>query len=310
MGKITSIILAFAISGAAQATELKPAGNAEAAALFAKYQAETKGCDRSLPGKRVLLTGFGLFSGLSLNSAGAVVANIADPAIWPAAVAANELVQLQQHNLHDGKFLTDRGAQLLQRNLTLGGEELNLCMLVLDVLWDTAGAIVAFEMDRFQPERVLMLGGGGGPFLEGGALNEAQYIEGYYADGKPARQNMPVSPRTLPSVTARELPMLWNNKQILADVEPLLHTATLHLVAVPGARPTNAYLCNHVSFVALAAAKGERIELAGGLIQLEPQIRSNPRVGFFHLPWGLTLKQDTMEAWGSLVLSVLHFMAR
>jgi pyrrolidone-carboxylate peptidase len=237
------------------------------------------------------------------------VANIADPKIWPEKVEANQLVNIGRAKLHDGKYLTNQGAKLFQRQLVLQGEQTNLCVLVLDVLWDVAGAIMAYEMNRFQPESVLMLGGGGGPILEGGALNYAELYEGYYADGKASTTNFPVDHPLLANGQA-ELPMQWDNKKIRADIDPLLKQLNFDLDPAPRARDSNTYLCNHVSYVALASARGMPIDLAGGLIHLEPKILSQPHVGFFHLPWNLKLDKETMESWGSVVLSVAHFMGK
>ncbi len=291
------------------AADLTPEGNREAARLFANYRAQARGCSADLPGRRVLLTGFGLFQGTKLNFTAAVAANIADPALWPSSVGENELVKLLPKNFRDGKFLTNRGAESFQRSLNLGGERINLCVLVLDVLWESAGAIVAFEMNRFQPDAVLLLGAGGGAYLEGGALNVADKFPGYYANGEVNRKNVPVQGYNLDlPAKFRELPMTWENKKIRASVAPLLAEAGLDLLAMPRARASNTYLCNHVSYVALAAAKNLPISLAGGRIELRPEIRSNPRVGLFHLPSNLELTQDNLERWGSLVLSVLHHM--
>lgn len=291
-------------------TQLTPQGNIEASELFRKYKNHSEGCATSGIGKRVLLTGFGPFQSVAINSAGAIVTNIADPRTWPDQVPINENVTLlNTAPLHEGRFKTDKGAKVFNRSLRIGQNQYELCVLVLDVLWDVAGAIVAYEMDRFQPEAVLMLGGGGGPILEAGALNEAAFVEGYYWDGSASMTNLPVRHPILPlSEKYRELPMAWDNQKIRRKVEPLLVLNRLELNTAHSARSENNYLCNHVSFVALAAARGFPIQLAGGLISFQPTVLSNPKVGFFHLPWNLQVDEETVRNWGSLVTTILFFM--
>ncbi len=294
------------------ATELGMTGNQEALALFKNYQAAPAVCDPAAPGKRVLLTGFGLFQGASFNPAGAIAANVADPAVWPASLTANQLIKvLPGAKLQTGKYLTSNGAQAFTRTLEVDGTKLNVCVLVLDVMWDVAGAIVVYEMDRFQPQAVLMLGAGPWAILEGGARNQTSMTRGYRPDGTASASSVPQSAYSLPDEpSTAELSMRWDNHALEASIAPLM-AATIIYPDFPLAwRPGNDYLCNQVSYLALAAAVNRKLSLAGGLIELQPKIQSSPQVGFFHVPSSLSLDASSIGTWGSLVSSLLYFMSK
>lgn len=293
-------------------TTLRPQGNLQAQQVFEQFVARSSDvaplAESTGPARRVLLTGFGLFKGLAVNSSGAIVTNIS--LHWPARVPVNEKVTLDPGlPLHNGIFPRGQGAQRFHRQLTIGNELIELRVLVLDVLWDIAGAIIVHEMEQFQPAAVVMLGGGGGPILENGALNIAKDMQGFEADGSGSEINFPAAPFILSShEVGHELPMTWDNQALRQKLDPYLRAENLSLEAAPAARPGNTYLCNHVSYAALAAAQGHPLDLADNKIRLTPKIHSPPKIGFFHLPWDLPLEKQTIEKWGSLVTSLISFV--
>jgi len=307
------LVAAISISAhSSSASELGAQGNLEAKTLFESYRSTPPACDPTAPGKRVLLTGFGLFQGATLNPSGAIVANVADPTVWPEMHAANQLIPvLAGAKLQNGQYATPNGARAFTRALEIDQLKLNVCVLVLDVMWDVAGAIVAYEMDRFQPQAVLMLGAGPWGILEGGARNQTSTLHGFRPDGAPALANVPQSTYTLPAEPSNtELPMRWDTHALEASIAPLMAATFIYPDYPTSWRPGNDYICNQISYIALSAAANHPIRLAGGLIELAPKIQTNPQVGFFHVPSSLSLSNGTIGTWGSLVTSLLYFMSQ
>jgi len=151
--KTSRLLLAAAacalLAGQARAlfTDLGEAGNAAVSSEFDAYRSAhpSGACRAEGPGKRVLLTGYGLFAGRGYNISGEVVRAMADPAFWPS-----DLLLAERGAFADGQPYARRltpeqfsnGAVAHSRSLRLDGQPYQVCFLALNVAWDLAAAIL------------------------------------------------------------------------------------------------------------------------------------------------------------------------
>jgi pyrrolidone-carboxylate peptidase len=292
-------------------TDLGTTGNHAVARTFAEYKAKPSGCAPVNSGARVIVTGFGLFSGIDFNISGAVVQTLSSPKAWPSEIdLQNEPPVLEKNDLQRGLLTDDdRGGRAVNRELVIDGRTYSACFIVLDVLWDLAGAIVSHEMERFAPDLVLMTGRGSlGAVIEAGALNTAIALGGFRSDGNVADDNLPRSTWILEDTrpdAPKDIAMTWNNRAVADRIVPLI-TQMGWTVDVPtSARTGNDYICNNVSYVALQAAAGTTLTLAGGELVLRPWIAHAPKVGFMHLPYDATLTPSVISGWGRVFSAVI-----
>jgi len=246
-------------------------------------------CRAQGSGERVILTGYGLFAGVPYNVSGTVVRSMADPAFWPERADLDARVPLGAAAPTSAEVAPSaKGGVAFNRTLFIDGKRYEVCLLVLDVIWDLAGAIVIHEESRFKPALVLMTGRGSGQAsFEAGALNTASPAPGYDEEGRSlGTVNLPESPWLLPSYPVGfELPMTWDAAALSRASEPAVASLGYASVGQSAARPENSYLCNDISFVALNSAKNKPTSLAGGEVLLaSPELPREPVVGFLHFP--------------------------
>jgi hypothetical protein len=278
-----------------QLTELGRDGNEAVAARFARYVAKPRSAPPPAAGRRVLVSGFGLFKGVSFNISGLVASALASPDLAAADGTVRE---------------DDHGAWVRERRLDVHGVDTELCLVTLDVLWDLAAAILVHEMRRWQPELVVMLGRGHGQAIfETGALNAARAMAGFAADGASVETNRPLTPQLTPGDPGASLAMTWNAGAAHAAVSGRIAALGFETVVAAGARPANDYICNNVSYAALCAASPTPLRplpLAGGRIELQPgSVVSQPRIGFLHLPAGAGGDAASVRQWAEVVLGVI-----
>lgn len=290
-------------------TNLGPQGNVELSEKVKKHLQGSKSCIPMNEGPRVILTGFGLFSGVSFNISGAVAENFAQESfLLPSQsshskASTNSSAQLKNGRLNE----EDQGVRIYNRSLEIDGQAYSICVMILDVLWDFGGALVASEMHRFQPDMVMMMGRGiRDVIFEGGALNSATPYYGYNFSGDPNRHNTPTEREILP-LEADELSMTWNNKELKNQVEDLVQSMGYPLSAPSKARFSNDYICNNISYIALSAAQSKPLTLAGGKLKLHPKVDSNPKIGFLHLPANAKINHEEMRGWSELILRTLSY---
>jgi hypothetical protein len=272
-------------------SDLGEQGNAFVARTFDAYRRlhPEGACRAGGTGRRVLVTGYGLFSGVNYNISGTVVRSMADPAFWPQRVDLGVPPPAPLAPARSGLVAApDAGGEAFNRTLFIDGQRYEACFLVLDVIWDLAGAIVIHEESRFKPAAVIMTGRGGGEAsFEAGALNRASPFPGYDAQGRPLGTiNVPESSWIVADEPdGAELPMTWDARALAAAAEPAAELLGYSAQGQVGARPENAYLCNDVSFVALHASRNRPTSLAGGrLLLASPELPAPPVVGFLHFP--------------------------
>jgi hypothetical protein len=293
-------------------TDLGSKGNKEVEEEFEEYQGKGATCvmeprNEASP-KRVLLTGFGLFVGVEYNISGVTIQSLMDPKFWPDSIDLED-VKDAAAEVASGTLKDDMHGGLAKlRKLHVNGHELDVCMLLLDVKWDLAAAIVLYEAEKFQPDVIIMSGRGDSNALtfEGGAQNVAEPSSGFDSDGDRDRQNTPrrrwILKPSNPGVQ-NHIPMTWDNKRLATVTSPLADELG-HLVSAPGKfRPSNDYICNNVSYVVLHGIQNVPITLAGDLVNLKPTFETKPKTGFMHYPTKANRNKTSILTWGKILFS-------
>lgn len=282
---IFTLVLGFATSSFAERwTTLSPNGNLELLRRYTTYSTSSPVCSPASTGlPRVMVTGFGPFMGAQDNISEAVVQNFASIS--------------RPHGTND--VYGSRGT------FHIGNQDVEICFLVFDVLWDLGGAILATEMNSFKPDFVLLTGvGGPRASIETGALNQAAALPGYNFGGLSVAgstpQNNYVLPRQDPGVQ-NLIPMTWHANELLATVSAPIQSLGFDVQVESPGRPSNDYLCNNISFLALHAAEGVRLRLAGELLELQYIFAHRPRIGFFHYPRGATTDATSTSRWAGIL---------
>lgn len=295
-------------AGSETKTDLGPTGNTQVAARFNAYKAkrasEATGCRGLTSATRVMVTGFGLFTGVDFNISGLVVQSFADTAFTPEDLALNGTDAIGTAGVVAAGLIPEsaKGGVTSVRQMTIRGKEYEICFVTLDVLWDLAAAIIVQEAEAFQPAMIIMSGRGADQAIfEAGALNDAAVgLPGFSSSGSTQQANAPVGPPILPGRPYKSL-MTWNKIALHAAAKPLVHSIGHTVTYAAGPRTTNNYICNNVSYVVLEAVNGAKMELAGGQIKWQPAINSQPKVGFFHYPPSATNERTKVATWVRLL---------
>lgn len=262
---------------------------------------------------RVLVTGFGLFTGVDFNISGVVAECLGSS--WPkttalrgdAATNAPKLTAVPHGKLTDA----DLGAKAWQRSMEIEGRRIELGVLVLDVLWDLAPAIALEEAKVFQPDLILMMGRGGRRVVfEAGAVNHAAAHAGFQSDGEMDALNLPRTPHVVdPKLKGVEpaIAMRWNSAAMAKAAQPFVARIgkKYEIYVAPRARPENSYICNNISCAVLHGIKLGTLPLAGGLVQIEDIRLTNTIAGFLHLPAHATRKANEIENWCRAILAAI-----
>ncbi len=274
-------------------TDLGKVGNLSVARDFEafKKEADKIGCKAQGSGHRVILTGFGLFSGVNYNISGAVVSSMADPEFFPSEIDLNHALKPNNTPPHDGILNQDKlGVKIVNRSLKINDENLEVCFIVANVNWDFAAAVFLDQAGRFKPELVLMTGRGSfSVSLEAGALNHADQSAGYSAQGVDLGSLN--RPRTAKEKVLKDyalnkiLPLTWNTLAVKNSIEAQVRELGFEVERQTTARPENDYICNNVSFILAHGSQNKSATLAGGTIVIPNfNFKIAPKVGFFHFP--------------------------
>lgn len=298
--------------GSAVKTDLGETGNTAVAERFEAYkerrEANQLGCRPTTNFPRVIVTGFGLFSGAPYNISGVVARTFADPTFTPATIPLQGADTIGSNGVVSSGTVpaSAEGAVARVRTMKIRGRDYEVCVLGLDVIWDLAAAIIVHEAEAFQPKMILMSGRGGQQAIfEGGAVNDASLgAAGYQSSGAMNYGNAPQQSYVLPD-GPDSLPMTWSNSLLYQKTYSLIsslgHTSTY----VANARPSNNYICNNVSYVVLQASTGAPISLAGGKVQWTPDITSQPKVGFFHYPASASNSRSSVTKWVRILATAI-----
>lgn len=284
-------------SGTGSGVKTDLVDNADVGATFEQWKTGSMHCSFKDGAKRAIATGFSLF-GAKYNISGIVAMSLAKPDFWlqdskiDGAATAEQADKFFRHD----EITTVAGGYVTQRTLKIDGQEFEVCFLYLDVQWDLAAAIILHEAATFRPDLIVMSGMNGSQpqqtFFESGAVNNAQTLSGYEANGKPDGQNIPKDGedyynKVLPGLPlGKEVKMTWDaeklalvNTDLIAAINP---TAGYTSVAAP-IRVDNAYICNNVSISVTTAMTGTEVKLAGGNIVIKG-MDFGTQVGFLHYP--------------------------
>jgi hypothetical protein len=318
-----ALLALLLLAPCAAGTDLGPGNEAVAAryeawvAKGARTQPPPVPKEGETPARRVMVTGFGLFSGVTFNVSGMVVESMANPEFWPAEMDLRKAATPpKEGSLRRGVLKEDDGgARVWQRTLVIDGRRFEVAFLLLDVLWDLAPAIVLHEARTFRPDFVLMTGRGGREaVLEGGSRNRATPHPGFRADGAPDEKNRPRGKTVLdPALEGVEsdVAATWDNVALAAAVTPLVREIDerFEVLAPAGGRAENDYICNNVTNVVLHALKGVEVPLAGDRIRLRADL-PGVEAGFFHYPAGAKDDPAEAQAWARVLATILRELAR
>jgi hypothetical protein len=282
--------------GRALDTDLGEDGNREVGSAFSAYaKANPLGACRAGEGKRVILTGYGLFMGAAYNISGEVVMAMADPGFWPAGVYTSNSYKFPRDYRYTPRLqagLFSNGAVVRSRELEIDGEKYSVCFIAFEVSWDQAAAILIHEASHFKPELMVMTGRGVEATFEGTAVNRASSLSGYTAGGSVNNVNSPKSSWILEDYPVDyELKSTWNGKALWAATRRQISRLGYSVYNHAGPTAGNDYLCNNITFLALhATQRNLPVRLAGSredgyAINLRaPGLDKKPQVGFFHYP--------------------------
>ena len=150
---------------------------------------------------------------------------------------------------------------------------------------------------------------------EGYARNQAKAVSGYLSSGASAEgSNLPVDSGipVLPSLASGlELRMSWDNTLLKSSTEQIVSDINPDFTAVAPATwsPGNDYVCNNISFVAMAAREHEQISLAGGRLSFLPaqsDLASATKIGFLHLPSSSDHHPAQVMSWIKVLAKAIH----
>ncbi len=317
-------------------TTLSPQGNARIADTYRKYvEARNHGLQMGCstkdmvkasailttpetpnPKKRILIQGFGPFSVGKPNISGVVAATLGNPKTWRDSESiANPLGTPGE--TENGQP-DDLAARALQRTLTYNGISYEICSVITEILWDFTPAVVLYEASQFQPDLIIMSGRGtlnNVLRFEVGAINRAVSLSGYDENGNmfPVDEK-PERALILPEKNGVNgtIQMSWHPQQIVEHIGPALKFLadsfgkTQQTNVQKNADPNNTYICNNVSFIVLNALKNIPLELAGGLLAIQPQIAKPVSAGFLHYPVNAPVDSKNAYAWGHVMMNIIE----
>ncbi|MFT3770624.1 MAG: hypothetical protein QM820_34800 [Minicystis sp.] len=270
----------------------------------AQYDAEvafathyTPSCTTPAHGRpRVLVSGFGRFRDVLDNASGRIVASLGGFA-YPETTPPKA-----------GK-IDPPGPQLAvdARVLTLpGAGEVDLCAIVLPVVWDLAPILLLKELEAFQPDLVIMNGVADPTqplWIELGAINQAVRLDDGTGVLEPATNAIIAGAahtrKNLLSWDAVRAAARRSRNETAADDAGFGDILTGVKEQAP--RVSSSYLCNNLTYVTgylMDAAAGTKVPLlvasdpvAGEtnkvVMTLDRRYKTTPRV-FFHWPTKLT----------------------
>ncbi|MBQ49826.1 MAG: hypothetical protein CMP10_20765 [Zetaproteobacteria bacterium] len=277
-------------------TDLSASGNFEVTQRFKSFMTKDLHCTKPTSShKRVILTGFGLFTGVSYNISGMAIEAMSKQQYWPDVIDEidyqERLSQLSNNKLIHielGALRTkDRGGRIAQRTLSIQGNQYEVCFINLDVIWDLAAAIIMEEAERFQPDMIIMTGRGNQNLIfEGGALNQVNTLHGFDNYGNPVHQNTPavnttVLPPESPGVQ-NHIKMNWDGINLNNINKDIFTAMKLQSLTPDKGRKENTYICNNTAYVVGHGIKGVTLELAGKKLILNPSAIENCKFGFMH----------------------------
>jgi len=304
-GALLILVLGWSAFGF-ERTDLGPTGNQAVVQRYQTYLASGPRCSAATAvGTKILLTGFGLFSGIDSNISSAVVKGAA--ALLPATLP-DSTAPATADVLPAGVVSSSVGVDSVQRVFTIGDRSVTVCFLSLDVQWDFAAAVVVTEVQNFSPDNVFMFGQGDTRVIvESGVQNRDVSYSGFNSDGSFDEANSPVSPTLFDSLPA-SLRLSVDQARVGAAIAPAVAALGVSLFLPSDFRPSNDYICNNIGYSVQAAADGYLVPFAGGLLPLQLTVAKPPVVSFIHLPVENALDLPA-RPWLQLVLNLIDSTA-
>lgn len=273
---------------------------------FERYKSKRQHCSpvpAAQANYRVLLAGFGPFSGVEFNTSSVVAMNFADQ----FADTGNSLTKPSI-----GK--NDADGIVRQDIVTISGKRVAVCAVAASVIWDLAAAIYLYESEIFRPDLIIMSGMDGGNETIGTwehhATNVAKSVHGYESDGAestvtPIESSHGGDPIILPGGPDK-LSMTWDAQRLVDVTRPIVRKKFPDFdVQTSEMETPGKYLCNNVSYVVLAGIAGHRLRLAGGKMNIKVHGLSKTRAGFFHYPWNSKQDDAAVRAWSRVLAAAI-----
>ncbi len=279
--------------------------NSDVAARFERYKSKQTHCAFDADAAyRVILAGFGPFSGKPVNTSGLIAHNFAD---FLNHRINTPVIPMLTNNDMDGITKQDR--------VTINGKNISVCAVTASVIWDLAGAIYLYEAGLSKPNLIIMSGmDGKNDYVgtwESQTKNDAFGKPGFEHDGTGSE----VTPNTgggdalIPILPggAETLTMSWNPVELAAMANPTL-SRNLHEFSTrnPPDHTPGTYLCNNVSYVVLAGLSGNDLALAGGMMTVKSPNLPGTKAGFFHYPWLSPQDGHAVHEWTNVMAGAIQ----
>ncbi len=287
-----------------QFTDLGRDNDAVASRLL-RYQGKSSHC-KSVSGVnyRVMLTGFGPFGGVPVNTSGLVAMNF------------SRFMNRRNPRLIIPKINeSDANAIVHQDIVKINNARIAVCAVETSVIWDLAGSIYLHEASLFKPDLIIMSGvDSRSPFIgtwEQYSSNIAIGKSGYEGDGRassvtPVQSNADSTIEIFPG-GPENIFMTWDAADLAAKTNLIVREKleNFELWSSP-TENTGDYLCNNVSYVVLAAIAGFTLPLAGGNMIVHSGGLRATKVGFFHYPSSSPHDEYSVKVWSEVMAKAIE----
>jgi pyrrolidone-carboxylate peptidase len=283
------------------------ADNDAVASRFEAYKYKKKHCHFDSPTKsdyRVMLTGFGPFSGVEFNTSSLVAMNFAD-----------RFNQSQSGLISPIISKDDADGITRQDVVTIGGLRVEVCAVSASVIWDLAAAIYLHEAQLFRPNLIIMAGMDGREHEMGTwehhAVNIAMPSHGYEADGSQSSVTPVSGSQTSEAEILKDGPavlkMTWNATKLVEATQSIIRKEMPGFdVRTSDEETPGKYLCNNVSYLVLAGLRGVPLVLAGDRIKMQISGLDFTRAGFFHYPWSSKQDLQAVHIWSDVLEAAIR----
>lgn len=267
-------------------TNLGDVGNQLVLDRYNVFLSNGSNCQTAEPNsRRVIITGFGPFSGSTKNFSSEVLYS------WGQFAAPTK----------------DRDVSAANLSLKMKNSNLQICFLSLSTQWDLAAAIIINEALAFEPEFILMTGVGGptSVVLETIAGNETTYLSSFDEFGNPLSDTLPIEGYVLPNGSKKEITLTWNPLDIYNEIEAVLKKTNYPLYIDMPSKLADNYICNNTRYIVAHAVNNTTVHLAGGKIILSPNFSKSPITGFIHLPNINNIADEPMQPWAEFLTQII-----
>jgi len=230
---------------------------------------------------RVMVVGFAPFQSSSTNFSGVVAMNF-------VSMLNDEKSEMSIPKLQP----QDVDAILSQGQVRIKDKRVEVCQIMVSVIWDLAGAIVLNEAAKFHPDLIIMSGiDGSNPAsgtIEQVANNTATVASGFEGDGSESSVIPIPKEGKAPAIIhggPEKIRMTWDAGAALKNMLPLIKARLSDVALTSKTDDTpGTYLCNNISYVVLYGLSGKLVSLASDEIKLKFDGLAQTKAGFLHYP--------------------------